>query len=247
MTRPVDAESFCAFCQKPNEPGMSFCMHCGQHLPHNAASVLEAKPKNVNAEKIAGGQDIPGDVSDTDDLPVTCPSCGKVDNLNHHFCIYCGAATTVEAAPPAVHRRQLPSSWLTAACSVLGIAAALVLANFTPTSWIQELIVHSSWPRQGLVIYARPAGCQVSVEEMNGRTVTLGLTGTDGTLSLSDLAPGDYQVILSKDGYHNLVREIQVKSQSVTVLGFPAVIQLLNQSTQSQQLRMPGSSDACPS
>jgi len=117
--------------------------------------------------------------------------------------------------------------------AVAGAVCGFVLTLLIPSQAVETAVVSSNWPSRGLVIYASPASSQVMIAESTGKTITLGRLSRDGSFSAPDLVPGSYRLIISRDGYRDYEKQIQVSNTQVTVLGFPRRIHLMGLNSQS--------------
>lgn len=232
----------CPGCGTNNDPGMGFCMECGEARRGTTTMPAQGSPGQTSSGFPRQG---------TGTVPVQqptrgriCPSCGQFDALSNRFCIYCGSSTqtvtfeqfksmqemtvdiqsvtgeTARTVPPA-----LPVGLMVAA-AVCGVVAGVLIALFAYPSLMENIVVKSSWPPAGLVLYAQPSLAQVMLEENTGRHFTLGQTGTEGELTVTDLAPGTYRLILSAPGHKSVTRDVDIERNKVTVLGYPEKITL---------------------
>ncbi len=208
----TDTGGRCSACGQVNEPGMSFCVNCGQPLP-------------VGAGTMATG---------TRPAAAVCPSCGRADELSQAFCLHCGASMQAgqpavrrrtEAAAPAAIERRLRRDYKLAAAAA-GVLAGAGLACLSVQLGAERIAGAGNWPRRGLVVYAQPARATVMIQDRAGRSLTAGATGPTGSLSVSDLPPGFYRVSLSAPGYRPVVQDLRLEPDKVAVLGFPRPIEL---------------------
>lgn len=209
----------CPGCGVESQPGMSFCMHCGTSLATQATTCSQI----------------------SEDVGRPCPACGKVDYLSNVFCVLCGADMTfvsqqLEAqmsAPGISGQSMKPGFWLDLLshhhfllATVTGVLLGLPLALWLVNPVLEKTVVRNNWPRSGLVVYALPSCSQVVLEDFSGARFMLGQTGPAGSLAIPDITPGTYRLTLAHPGYKSLVREINIESDNVMVLGFPKRIEL---------------------
>jgi hypothetical protein len=231
MTGINPGEQSCSSCGKANEAGMRFCMFCGEGL----------SGKQLTSPFTT-------DVSSVSQLSRACPKCGKTDELNNRFCVFCGSDTgairtgeagvhnflatretsTMEqpAASAAVMRKPVGMPYKKfAAAAVVGLIAGYAI-SFLPAGVLENSVVRSNWPSDGLVLYVSPGNAQVLIENESGRSFTLGRTSAEGTLSIPDLPPGNYSVTVSAPGYVTRTNNVRVDADEVSVLGYPDRMQL---------------------
>lgn len=210
------ANGQCPACGELNDAGMAFCMFCGDPLRFS-------KTKVIPGLNVSEGH--------------KCPSCGKFDPLCERFCIFCGAETspdpklmacdTAEIPIPnsaiATPNQKLPPILLAAPT---GVVLGLILGLLVIRPNFEMAVAKQTWPGQGLVIYASPPGCQVTVVESLERNFTLGNTGPKGELALCDLPPGSYHVSISHPQYESFSCEVRIEPKQVVPIGFPKRIEL---------------------
>lgn len=210
----------CPGCGEINEPGMAFCINCGQALvPQPAESAGQGNG-------------------------TVCPSCGVLDEMKHTFCVECGASMspqmpkmstfptgTVAAGgqqqawtmSPAIAK---PAANFTILAALVGISAGVGLAFVARNAGLLNVLTHSGLPRHGLVIFAQPPEANVMIQERSGKSFTVGRTGKSGSLSLPDLPPGTYRLTLYAGGHIPVVKDVEIEDDKPAVLGFPARIEL---------------------
>src|SRR4029434_8348027 len=215
----------CPGCGKHNDPGMGFCMECGEARRGVTSSV----PAQTTS---TGGYTRPMTGAHPVQQPARgriCPSCGQFDALSNRFCIYCGSSTqtvtfeqfkamqemTVDMQSlPSEPARPVPPAipvGAMIAAAACGIVSGVLISLFAYPAFVQDMVVKSLWPPAGLVIYAQPPLTDVTLEENTGRQFTLGQTGAEGELMITDLPPGGYHLTLSAPRHESSVREIQLE------------------------------------
>jgi hypothetical protein len=220
MTKSVESQLNCPSCYRPNQPGMLYCLYCGNSLS------LE-QPEGLQK----------------------CAQCGRSDQLNDLFCVHCGSKIESSAAsqdpiaklsweleqlapiqkqsnlskPKIAKRGRLN---LIPFAALLGIASGLACAWKLLDPQFAAIFLQGNWPKQGLVVYANPPFAQVTIEDAEAKKFSIGQLGSLGSLSLSDLAPGLYRVQIAAPGYQTAVQYAPIEQGRPTVLGFPERINL---------------------
>ncbi|HEY9869090.1 MAG TPA: zinc ribbon domain-containing protein [Candidatus Obscuribacterales bacterium] len=232
----------CPSCGNENAAGMGFCMECGEprrgltgSFPVQAGESDKPTGTQTYTREMAPAETPQG-------RGRVCPACGKFDPLSNRFCVYCGASTqtamfdramqsqtaTLEVEPLAAPRRAVPAlpPGVMIGAAAFGVVSGILVGIFAYSAFIEDMIVKSSWPAAGLVLYASPPLSQVTVKDNTARHFALGQTGPEGELTVTDLPPGSYTLILAAPGYQTFARDLQLERNKVTVIGYPQRIQL---------------------
>ncbi len=238
----------CPRCDRHNDPGMGFCMECGE-ARRGGTTTMPAQATSTNSGQTSSGFPRQATGAIPAQQPARgriCPSCGQFDALSNRFCIYCGSSTqtvtfeqfksmqemTVDIQSlPVETARPVPPALpvgLMVAAAVCGVVSGILISLFAYPAFMENIVVKSSWPPAGLVLYAQPPLAQVTLEENTGRHFTLGQTGLEGELTVTDLPPGGYRLTLSAPGYQSVIRDLQLERNKVTVIGYPQTIELPN-------------------
>jgi hypothetical protein len=236
MTGTFSNESNCTSCGEANQPGMRFCMNCGESLAPKAKGLTSPFPSEPTRYV-------------TQSVARPCHRCGKTDELNNRFCVFCGADTVVTPTQeeamraflatrdtstmetPVVDAAAIRQRNTGMAYKKFAIAAVLGLvfgygASFLPAGVLQDSVIRSNWPSDGLVLYVSPGNSQVLIEDESGRSFTLGRTSSEGTLTIPDLPPGNYSVTVSAPGYVSRSSNVRVNPDEVAVVGYPVRVNL---------------------
>ena len=226
----------CPSCQRRNDADMSFCLYCGASMKGDdqRASVSGAPAVQVEGRTCPNCQK-------TDKLNVKfCVFCGsdmvvpgseEPDSTAFRKFSWelqrLGSIEEIEekaaqAAAPALKQRSAPRTMMvTLVLALVGLALGALSAVALGRDGITMLFQRMHWPREGLVIYSTPPNATVLIEDSNRQNFISAKTGADGSLSLPDLAGGDYTVFLSAPGHLTIRQPVPVKDHCTTVLGFP--------------------------
>jgi hypothetical protein len=176
----------------------------------------------------------------------TCHRCGRLDQLNIRYCIFCGNDTTVGAdatrelatddheLSDTDGRAAIQSSGMTrsaqiglivAVAAILGVAAAHLLAP------ILDKVAPKSWPNSSIVLYVAQKDAQIKLYAQDeARTFTIGKVGAGGDLTITDLEPGPYICQVSAPNAQTSAigpePKLTVEKNRPTVIGFPKPFQL---------------------
>lgn len=196
----------CSWCKKANEPGVKFCLDCGNDLAPQAT-----------AEPAANS-------------PRPCGSCGKSDPMNELFCLYCGTTLPPLVVSAEIARNQLATQRAgvqtgTAKDSVLlpVIAGVLVLACGV-TGWIG--FQQSRPASAGVLIHARPADAAVVIQDQKGFVVRSAELNEDGIFEASSFRPGKYRIMLTADGRESEQHDVELIAGRTISLGIPKPLEL---------------------
>ena len=220
----------CSKCNEENDPGMLFCIFCGQGL---TASAEKMRSSNT---VVMGGK---------------CPTCGKEDELNMRFCIFCSAPIY-----PDLHQQRPIDkfSWemelvddtkpkTTAAVDFkkavqksptkqplnllpIGLAVGAILGGLcmvpTPVSNLMlRTWLSGDWPAKSLTIYTKHPFAQVTLyQPSDGKIFTLAETDTTGAVRFSNLEAADYNLKISGKGLRTAFTQVKVDALKPTVLGY---------------------------
>ncbi len=220
----------CSKCNEANDPGMLFCIFCGQGL------TASAEKMRSSTTVLMGGK---------------CPACGKEDELNMRFCIFCSAPIY----PDLHNQRPIDKfSWemelvddskpkTTAAVDFkkavqksptkqplnllpIGLALGAVLGGLSmvPTP-VSNLILRTwlsgDWPAKSLTIYTKHPFAQVTLyQPSDAKIFTLAETDPKGAVRFSNLDAGDYNLKISGKGLRTAFEQIKVDALKPTVLGY---------------------------
>ncbi len=220
----------CSKCNEANDPGMLFCIFCGQGL------TASAEKMRSSTTVLMGGK---------------CPACGKEDELNMRFCIFCSAPIY----PDLHNQRPIDKfSWemelvddskpkTTAAVDFkkavqksptkqplnllpIGLALGAVLGGLcmmpTPVSnLILRTWLSGDWPAKSLTIYTKHPFAQVTLyQPSDAKIFTLAETDPKGAVRFSNLDAGDYNLKINGKGLRTAFEQIKVDALKPTVLGY---------------------------
>lgn len=248
MPETVSTEfPICPGCGRENDPGMSFCIYCGQvvALPGPAST---SPAQKFSQQDIAGSSQVQSADESLEGLETqpVCKSCGKTGGVEGRFCIFCGCDNSTDKAvygkaPPqkesgffqnqdferSLNSGQKVSLTLFIALStVLGLIFGWVLVFIAFRTQLVEIIASKRWPSSGFVLYADPPKSFVRLLKEGEGNFTFGRTGVNGALAIPDLKSGKYTLEVSMPGYKPFSQDIEIKADKALVVGFPERIKL---------------------
>ncbi|CAN5188742.1 hypothetical protein BH10CYA1_BH10CYA1_41350 [soil metagenome] len=220
----------CKSCNETNDPGMLFCIHCGQGL-------------TASAEKIRSNTTIMGG---------KCPACGKQDDLNMRFCIFCSSPMVLDQASQRpvdkfswemelAENGQLKSA-TNAALKFkdavqksptkkainylpfgLAVGAALGLVALIPH--VQDLVkrtyLSGAWPKKSLTIYTKHPFAEVTIyEPSDAKVFTLAETDDKGAVRFVNMEAGDYNMKITGKGLRTAFQQVKIDGDKPTVIGY---------------------------
>lgn len=219
----------CSRCNEENDPGMLFCIHCGQGL---TASAEKVRTRTV----VMGGK---------------CPSCGKEDDLNMRFCIFCSAPIYPDMpglgprpidkfswemdlvdnnkpkAPPTTaavdFKKAVQKSPTKRPLNLLPIAMALGAAiGAMCVPYTRDVILRTwlsgVWPAKSLTVYTQHPYAQVMIYQ--GKTFNLARADLNGAVRFNNLESGDYNVKISGNGLRTAFENVKTDPVKPTVIGY---------------------------
>jgi len=213
---------------------MQYCIYCGAGLSAFAEQQRQNDPLSWR----------------------TCLQCGRSDELNRQFCVFCSGKIIVpgqanpnssafskfsweleridigEAAVKGAAQSQ-PARKKTAEpfnwaipAAGAGVALGIGAALLVGTSGLLQIVLAMTWPREGLVVYAEP-NADVIVEDLKGRFFGVARTSPKGSLSVSGLPNADYSLKISTpEGASYERKKVPILKDRTTVLGFPNRLKL---------------------
>jgi hypothetical protein len=205
-------------------------MHCGKGLRRNTSATLGSH----------------------------CPRCGRFDQLNTRFCVYCGSDTasngtsaqevkklTWEVETPKGKSAQIlaprgekETFWLMGAAVLAAALGATTSILFAPI--MQRASAQTAWPHSSLVLYTNHRDAQVVIEpSRQARNFTVGKVGRNGALRVTSLPPGQYIVAVSAPNFQTSVvgikDELKVDEDNPTIIGYPDRLELVPKHSQDDQ------------
>jgi|AGTN01.1.fsa_nt_gi hypothetical protein len=213
---------------------MQFCIYCGAGLSAFAEQQRQNNPLSWR----------------------TCLQCGRSDELNRQFCVFCsgkiivpgqanpnssafskfsweleridvGEAVVRDAAQNQPARKKAAEPFNWAIPAAgVGVAVGVGIALLVGTSGLLQIMLAMTWPREGLVVYAAP-NADVIVEDLKGQHYGVARTSPKGSLAVSGLPSTDYFLKISTpEGLVYERKQVPIKQDRTTVLGFPKRLKL---------------------
>jgi hypothetical protein len=221
----------CSQCSEQNDPGMLFCIYCGQGL-------------TASAEKMRSKTGLQGG---------KCPTCSKEDELNMRFCVHCSApmkseqklsramdkfSWEMELADDQKKPKKPTSAAINFKNAVqksptkkplnflpIGLAAGALFGFISLLPGPQHLILRTwlsgVWPAKSLTIYTKHPFAQVTVyQPSDAKVFTLAQTDAKGSVRFANLEAGDYNLRISGKGLRTAFTQIKIDPVKPTVIGY---------------------------
>lgn len=218
----------CQNCNEINDPGMLFCIHCGKGL-------------TASAEKMR---------SNTTTMGGKCPACGKQDELNMRFCIFCSSPMVLEIAPRTATKfswegeladngqpKKITDAALKFQDAVkktptkkpvnylpIGLAAGAILGLFAISlaqDFVKNAYLSGTWPKKSLTVYTKHPFAQVTVyEPSDAKVFTMAETDAKGAVRFTNLEAGDYNMKITGNGLRTAFQQVKIDDEKATVIGY---------------------------
>lgn len=220
----------CQNCNETNDPGMLFCIHCGNGL-------------TAAAEKIR---------SNTTMMGGKCPACGKQDDLNMRFCIFCASPMVLDQAARPLDKfswemelsdNGLKSKSVTSAALkfkdavqksptkkainylpyglAIGAALGLIALVTQAQDVVKRTYLSGAWPAKSLTVYTKHPFAEVTLyDPADAKVFTLAETDANGSVRFTNLSAGDYNIKITGKGLRTAFQQVTIDDEKPTVIGY---------------------------
>lgn len=228
----------CPSCLRRNNPEMQFCIYCGAGITQEAERRRTENPLFLRTcLKCGQADELNHNFCIYCSGRITVPGEGGADSnafkkfsweLEQIDAKKLMAQQQIESAKqPVTKRKKTRKLGLTLPLALVGALSGAGLSFAIGPAGLERLALQFTWPKDGLVVYAKPGNADVLVVDAQNKVFTCTQTGADGSLCLTDLPSGKYTVSISAPG-HLSVRQksVPIQDKHTTVLGYPKKIEL---------------------
>jgi hypothetical protein len=237
--KPTTNTIACGSCGSANPPDMAFCLACGKVLSARMAALRKArgvkKRECTSCRKsdelnnrycIFCGAEIQKRQIGDNNSEALQKFTQEISGIQDTYLLKERAEVNKSIAAAKTPSKQVGFAAAMILYISLGVISAVGVAALTKVNFARTLFTLCSPIKNGLVLYTREPFVDVVIESADKKRYLLGSTGKSGSLTVSDIDPGNYLARFSKAGFETVSQAIDVDRGRINLLGFDSPVEL---------------------